>query len=234
MSDVGVLEAMIRIAIAAGLGGALGIEREFDNKDAGFRTHLLLAVGAAVFGVVSVAAFDTFVDRTAATNVRVDVTRIASYVAAGVGFIGGGAILKSGRNVRGLTTAASLWTAAAIGLTAGLGLLLVALGATVLSLVALFVLRPVSRRISLRAPESTGLDIELSGADDPDRVLSVLASHDLRVVRCSVHSEPDQGHDINIRTAGEASDDQGGLIVELSDQLRHRARHVEIQETPPE
>lgn len=138
-------EVAARIAGAGLLGGLIGIEREIDGQDAGFRTHLLLAVGAALFGVVSVGAFGEFVAERASTNVQIDVTRIASYVAAGVGFIGGGAILKSGGSVKGITTAASLWTTAAVGLAAGIGMWSGAIAATAVALVALAGLKPVSR-----------------------------------------------------------------------------------------
>lgn len=137
-------EVATRIGGAGLLGGLIGIEREIDGQDAGFRTHLILALGSALFGVVSVGAFSEFVVERATTNVQIDVTRIASYVAAGVGFIGGGAILKSGGSVKGMTTAASLWTTAAVGLAAGLGLWSGAIAATVVALVALAGLKPVS------------------------------------------------------------------------------------------
>ncbi|MGE5209950.1 MAG: MgtC/SapB family protein, partial [Acidobacteriota bacterium] len=144
-----------RLALAGALGSIVGLEREFAGQDAGFRTHLMLALGAALFGVVSVGGFDAFVTDEP-TNVRVDVTRIASYVAAGVGFIGGGAILKHAGTVRGITTATSLWTAAAIGLAAGVGFWVGAAAATGVALVALAALRPLSSLVERRsyAPRS--------------------------------------------------------------------------------
>lgn len=110
---------------------------------------MLLALGAAVFGVLSVGAFASFAAVRATTDVSMDPTRIASYVAAGVGFLGGGTILKEGDRVRGLTTAASLWTAAAVGLASGLGFwpgALIATGIAVFTLVAERPLRAVARR----------------------------------------------------------------------------------------
>lgn len=143
-------EIVGRLSLAAVLGAVVGFERESAGQDAGLRTHLLLALGAGVFGVVSVGAFDAFITDTA-TNARVDVTRIASYVAAGVGFIGGGVILKHAGAVRGITTATSLWTAAAVGLAAGVGFWVGAVTATVLALVALAVLKPLSDWIGRRS-----------------------------------------------------------------------------------
>lgn len=138
-------EIVGRLALACALGGALGFEREFDGNFAGFRTHLLLTLGTALFAVVSVAGFDAMITDRNATNVNVEVTRVAAYVAAGVGFLGGGAILKANGKIRGLTTAATLWTAAAIGVACGLGFWIGAVAATVLALVALEALQPVSR-----------------------------------------------------------------------------------------
>lgn len=141
-------EVVGRIGLAALLGGVIGLEREFDGNFAGFRTHMLLTVGAALFAVVSVAGFDTLVTDRASTNVTVDVTRIAAYIAPGVGFIGGGAILKANQRIRGLTTAASLWTAAAVGVACGVGFWVGAVTATVIALIALEGLQPVSRWIA--------------------------------------------------------------------------------------
>jgi len=154
-ADIQWYEILGRLALAAVLGAIVGFERESAGQDAGFRTHLLLAVGAALFGVVSVGAWDHFITDST-TNVRVDVTRVASYVAAGVGFIGGGAILKHAGAVRGITTAASLWTAAAIGLSTGVGLWFAGVAATVIALVALAALKPLSTWIDRRshAPRS--------------------------------------------------------------------------------
>ena len=94
-------DVIVRLVVAALLGGALGAEREFDGQDAGLRTHLLLCLGAALFGVTSVGAFADFAGDPNETNIRIDVTRIASYVAAGIGFIGGGTILKHRGTVTG-------------------------------------------------------------------------------------------------------------------------------------
>lgn len=122
MVDVAWWETILRLVLAATFGGLLGLEREHRHKDAGLRTHVIVALGAGVFGLVSVGAFDARELAGAPHAVTVDVTRIASYVAAGVGFIGAGIIRRGDDgDVRGLTTAASLWVAAAVGLAAGLG-----------------------------------------------------------------------------------------------------------------
>lgn len=110
-----------RILLAAAFGGIIGLEREFKDQPAGLRTHLLVAVGACLFTLVSAFGFDAFTGRASTQAVRADVTRIASQVVVGIGFLGGGTILRFGGTVRGLTTAASLWVTAAVGLATGMG-----------------------------------------------------------------------------------------------------------------
>ncbi|HEX4776631.1 MAG TPA: MgtC/SapB family protein, partial [Acidimicrobiia bacterium] len=143
--DQGVM--VLRVVLAVVLGGAIGIEREIDAQPAGFRTHVVLCLGAALFGLVSVHAFAPFEAVRARTNVQIDVTRVASQVVVGVGFLGGGAILKHGATVRGLTTAASMWVTAAIGLAVGVGFYWPAVAVTVATLVSLVVFRWLRRWI---------------------------------------------------------------------------------------
>ncbi|TML38309.1 MAG: MgtC/SapB family protein, partial [Actinobacteria bacterium] len=130
-----------RLVLAAVLGGAIGLEREVSEHPAGLRTHTTVALGAALFGVLSAYGFGTFFGHHPPPAARVDVTRIASQVVVGVGFLGGGAILKEGGSVRGLTTAASLWVTAAIGLAVGVGSFAPALVTTALVLVSLVYLQ---------------------------------------------------------------------------------------------
>jgi putative Mg2+ transporter-C (MgtC) family protein len=148
--------------MAAGLvlGAVIGFERELHRQPAGFRTHSLVAVGAALFTIISAYGF---------AGSAVDPTRIAAQIVTGIGFIGAGTILQYRGNVRGLTTAASLWSVAAIGMAAGAGMLAIAVAGTVLILVVLSVLDRVEefarRRIGIpaqpAAPDDGGTD-ELS------------------------------------------------------------------------
>jgi putative Mg2+ transporter-C (MgtC) family protein len=164
-----------RLALAAVLGALVGIERESAGQDAGFRTHLLLSLGAALFAAVSVGGFDSFITDEP-TNAQVDLSRIASYVAAGVGFIGGGVILKHAGSVRGITTAASLWTAAAIGLAAGVGFWVGAVTATAVALLALAVLKPLSDWIGQHARSSGSLLVVVASTAVGIEVLSTVQS----------------------------------------------------------
>ena len=119
----------IRLAIGLVLGAAIGFERELQRQPAGFRTHSLVALGATLFTVVSGYGFGG--------GDNIDPTRIAAQIVTGIGFIGAGTILQYRGHVRGLTTAASLWAVAAIGMAAGAGLFIVALVGTGLILVIL-------------------------------------------------------------------------------------------------
>lgn len=174
-------EAVLRLLVSVGLGALIGAERETGEQSAGLRTHIAVCVGACLFGVVSTLGFDEFESRRARTNVQVDVTRVASQVVVGIGFLGAGIIFRQGTVVRNLTTAASLWVTAAVGLTAGvgdLGTAAVAAGIMVVALVALLPLRDWIRRRVVR--DERELRIRLA-ADTPAGTL-VQALHALEGV----------------------------------------------------
>ena len=120
---------LLQIVVAAGLGAAIGMERELGAQPAGLRTHMLVCLGAAVFTLAG------------ADLLGGDPTRVAAQVVTGIGFLGGGAILREGATVRGLTTAASLWLTAAIGLAVGLQAWFAAVVATVLGLAVLWLVK---------------------------------------------------------------------------------------------
>jgi putative Mg2+ transporter-C (MgtC) family protein len=136
---------------------------------------VLVCLGAAVFGLISVHAFDPFVTERARTNVNVDVTRVASNVVVGIGFLGGGAILKYGATVRGLTTAASMWVTAAIGLAVGVGYYWAAVAATVAALAALVGFRYLRSWIRRRfARESEVVTFRLRRGTDPSGLVAAI------------------------------------------------------------
>jgi len=116
------------------MGAAIGVEREYHAKEAGIRTHLLVAVGSCLFMILSAYGFDAFL---AKDHVSFDPSRIASQVVTGIGFIGAGTIIFQKQMVRGLTTAAGLWVTAAIGLACGAGMYMIALISTALVLISL-------------------------------------------------------------------------------------------------
>src|SRR3954453_10738481 len=135
-------DAFLRIGAAAGCGALIGLERESRNQLAGIRTHALVAAGAAVFTVAGAHGFPDMV-----RGPNVDPMRVAAQIASGIGFIGAGAIIRDRGAVRGVTTAAALWTSAALGLAAGAGLWWVAVAGAVITLVVLVGLRPLSGRL---------------------------------------------------------------------------------------
>ncbi len=134
------------------------------------RTHCLLALGAALFGLLSVSAFADFVTTQAGSNVNLDVSRIASYIPAGVGFIGAGVILKRHNRIRGLTTAASLWVAAAVGLGAGLGSWEAAVVTTVIALAGLLSDRPIGALMRRIRGAGSVLHITVEREDATDTI----------------------------------------------------------------
>ncbi|HZD69833.1 MAG TPA: MgtC/SapB family protein [Actinomycetes bacterium] len=131
------IEQIARLALAAGLGGAVGAERELADQPAGLRTHMLLSLGACLFTMISAYAF----------GAGADPSRVAAQIVTGIGFLGGGAILRHGASIRGLTTAASIWATCALGLAVGIGRYALSLGATVLTLATLGVLRVLRNRL---------------------------------------------------------------------------------------
>ena len=120
MPEIDSWEILLRLVLAAGLAGAIGAERELREREAGFRTHMLVGVGAALFTLVSAYAWSDWAFSTE-NGLVFDPTRIAAQIVTGVGFLGAGAIIRQGFSVRGLTTAAGLWVVAAIGMAAGAG-----------------------------------------------------------------------------------------------------------------
>jgi putative Mg2+ transporter-C (MgtC) family protein len=159
------VEPLIRLVLAALLGGLVGLEREIRGRQAGFRTNLLVALGCALLMIVSISFAYHPWPHSPQFNVNVDPARIAYGVMTGIGFLGAGVIIKQGGEVRGLTTAAGLWCVAAIGLASGAGLYLIALIASVLVLAALWFLNYVEkflprvhyRIVTLRRPWCPGI-----------------------------------------------------------------------------
>jgi len=138
-------ELTMRILFALVIGGLIGLEREFGQHSAGFRTHILVCLGSALIMLLSIYGFSAFV---AEPNVRTDPARLAAQVISGIGFLGAGTILRTGNTVSGLTTAASLWVVAALGLAVGAGFYYGALLTTFLVLVSLFVLNKLEKVFS--------------------------------------------------------------------------------------
>jgi putative Mg2+ transporter-C (MgtC) family protein len=185
-------EELWRVVVAAGLGGAVGLERELREREAGFRTHLLVSVGSCLFTLVSAYGFNEFLVG-GGNVVRTDPTRIAAQIVTGVGFLGAGAIIRQGLSVRGLTTAATLWVAAAIGIAAGAGYYPGAVLGTVVTIVALGPLRIVAHRVfeRLRSEERTVV-VDLRPETSATKLLEALERDHVRVDHFHLEDELDR------------------------------------------
>ncbi|GAA0326163.1 MgtC/SapB family protein [Oceanobacillus sp. FSL W7-1293] len=131
--DFGVI--VLRLFIALLLSGLIGFEREINNHSAGFRTHILVGVGSCLMMILSIFGFITFMNQY--DNIQFDPARIPSYVISGIGFLGAGTIIVYGGTIKGLTTAASIWAVAGIGLVIGAGMYSVAIVTTLIILISL-------------------------------------------------------------------------------------------------
>ena len=167
-------DVVVRLLGAAVLGGLVGIEREASDQPAGLRTHIAVALGASLFGVVSTLGFLEFDQVRANSTVQVDVSRVASNVAVGIGFLGAGVIFRQGSTIRNLTTAASLWVVAAVGLACGVGDVTTAAIATIVLLGSLVLLRPIRSLIRRHwATTSTVVTVELAAGVESDEVIDL-------------------------------------------------------------
>lgn len=217
------LDLVLRILLAALLGGVIGLEREVNDHPAGLRTHIAVAMGAALFGVIGAYAWGAFDTDRNATTYQMDVTRVASQVVVGVGFLGGGAILKYGATVKGLTTAASLWVTAAIGLAVAMGMYGVAVATTVAVLISLVLLQFPRQWIDRRiARGRQTMVIELQKATDPAEVLTALGGlRGVQLTEIRVRVEDDVTYlDVECTARGRA---------ELEPRLAAIARHPGVR-----
>jgi putative Mg2+ transporter-C (MgtC) family protein len=178
-------EALLRIVLAGVLGGLIGLERELREREAGLRTHLLVAVGAALFTIAGAYGFE---------SARfVDPTRVAAQIVTGIGFLGAGAILRQGLSIRGLTTAATLWVVAAVGLASGAGYYSGAVIATAVVLVALWPLRLVAYQMLSRFRAEGGrLFVELPAGASPGGVIDEVHDAGARISSIGVGQEGDR------------------------------------------
>ena len=192
---------LLRLGVAAALGGAIGLERELRDREAGLRTHMLVSMGAALFTIVSAYGFHEFLVN-GGNLVRTDPTRIAAQVVSGVGFLGAGAIIRQGFSIRGLTTAATLWVVAAIGMAAGAGYYSAATITTAVALISLGPLRVAAYKlVRLRRGEVGQVLIQLPTGESPAGVVDAI--------------ERSGGHIESMEVTQEADRRNVNLLVEL-------------------
>jgi putative Mg2+ transporter-C (MgtC) family protein len=207
-------QIILRLLVSAVLGSLVGFERERLNWVAGLRTHMLVCVGSTLFMIVS--AFG-FADILSHEHVALDPSRVAAQVASGVGFLGAGTIILRREVVRGLTTAASLWSVAAVGLAVGGGLYVAALWATALILIILAGIKPLERRLSVARQASLLILVIDRREVSLFAIESALEAANLRLkqIRIQHGDAPDEDRlQIRLRRASRPS------VLSMAEQLR--------------
>lgn len=194
--DITVLTAISRIALAALLGALIGVEREYRGRSAGVRTQLLVALGSSLAMVVSLQFAQAFggID-AAASTIRVDPARVAYGVMTGVGFLGAGAVICYGVNVRGLTTAASLWCTAAVGLAAGFGMYEIAMVATLIVIFTLLILPKLDQWIPSRQYKCLVITAASDQGITLDSITKILQDRKVKIVDMEYHHDFQQGQE---------------------------------------
>jgi putative Mg2+ transporter-C (MgtC) family protein len=212
MLDLGSqLDLSIRLVIAAVLGLAIGFEREIHGHPAGLRTHMLVALGSALFTVLSIRGFGGDV----AGQAPVDPTRIAAQIVSGIGFLGAGAILKDGIVVRGLTTAASLWATAAVGMAAGAGEYLIGAVGTAVILVSLWPINAVADRLHGSTLPETHLRFAMERVDALGQVSEILLGHKLEIGQISTQRLGKDSYQADVAVRGR----QSGAIAQAIENI---------------
>lgn len=205
-------EMVARLLVAAVLGGVIGFERDVHGRPAGLRTHMIVALASATFMVVST-QFVYYQGYVEGDLVSVDPSRIASTVVSGIGFLGAGAILRTGFNVQGLTTAAGLWLVAAIGLAAGGGMYVVSTLSTALGLVALWVLRRIEGKDDQLRQRKVSVVLG-DGAPGTEGVLAALAGAGIRASTAGYERHLEERRvQLTLRTRVEADEEARMLRV---------------------
>jgi putative Mg2+ transporter-C (MgtC) family protein len=159
--EIALWEGVVRLLVVAVLAGVVGIERELRDQDAGLRTHMLVGIGATLFVLAANFAWSEIAFGNAA-GIVLDPSRVVAYVVTGIGFLGAGAIIKHGLGVKGLTTAASLWVVAAVGVTVGAGEYALGVVAAVLVVASLWPVRRLAHAVGLRRDRTHRLRLELA------------------------------------------------------------------------
>ena len=215
--DISIGEIALRLVVAAALSGLVGLEREWRERAAGLRTHMLVGVGSALFTLISAYGFNEFL--VGGSNVvRADPSRIAAQIVTGIGFLGAGAIMRQGLNIRGLTTAAGLWVVAAIGMAVGAGYYSGALIGTGVVLFGLGPLRWAEGYIVARRRAAGRLEVDLRPDQPLAPVLAILESRRAKVERIQLEEAGDEGRELRLEVVLPASV-SGREVVERLSQL---------------
>ena len=194
------VDLSVRLLVAAALGLAIGFEREIHGHPAGLRTHMLVALGSALFTVLSIRGF---LGEPGAAPV--DPTRIAAQIVSGIGFLGAGAILKDGIVIRGLTTAASLWATSAVGMAAGAAEYVIATVAAAVILVSLWPINAIADRLHATSVPELQLRLALTQLDLLGQVSEVLLAHKLEIGQISTRRLSHDSYQVDVAIRGRSS-----------------------------
>lgn len=176
------IEILVRLILAVILGGLIGIERAGTNHDAGLRTHLLVCLGSAIVMVVS--------ENILLDGYTADVTRIGAQVVSGIGFLGAGCILINGNRIKGLTTAAGLWATASVGLAIGMGYYFISIVSTLLILIAMAFLSPLSTILQKKEKKHNfNLCIEVKNRNSVKQINDYVYNHGYKVTLFNIEND---------------------------------------------
>lgn len=203
--DYGLITSRLMLALLA--GGTIGMERALHGREAGFRTHALVCISASLLMVLMVYQWD-LVPKEFLDTVRADPSRMAQGIMTGIGFLGAGVIIKEGLTVRGLTTAASIWMTASIGIVIGLGFYYPAFLATVMTVVTLSFFRWIENRLPAQTyAKFTVRFIRSKHHVDEDALRQLISEHNIRAFESSYHLDnegKDFEYEMTIRTKNKA------------------------------
>lgn len=207
------LHLVARLMLAVLLGGLIGFEREQSHSAAGLRTHIMVCLGSCLLMLLSIYGFAEFVEEM---NVRMDPARLAAAVITGIGFLGAGTILHTGRAITGLTTAASIWVVSAIGLAVGAGFYLAAAVSTVMVIFTLWLLSKMEQRFMKAKRERT---FKLEAEDRPKLMAAI---------QHTLEGDAVLAGKLSMKSISESN--EGALVIELKVRLLRRGSEVEIVE----
>jgi putative Mg2+ transporter-C (MgtC) family protein len=212
MIDIAVqVDLSLRLLVAAGLGLAIGFEREIHGHPAGLRTHMLVALGSGLFTVLSIRGF-----LGEPGTAPVDPTRIAAQIVSGIGFLGAGAILKDGIVIRGLTTAASLWATAAVGMAAGAGEYVIGVVAAAVILVSLWPINAIADRLHGTSLPESQLRLAMKRVDSLGQVSEVLVRHKLEIGQIATQRLAKDSYQADVAVRGRNASVIAVAIEEIS------------------
>lgn len=206
---------IFRISLVVLLCGIIGMEREVKNRPAGLRTHILVGVGSCLLMILSINGFDSFIQDNV-EGTKLDPSRIPSYVISGIGFLGAGTIIVNGVSVKGLTTAASIWIVAGIGLVIGAGMYFEGIATTAIVMSTLYLLKKFEKHINLK---KDSVLLEMSVEKDEavfSDIIDLIREYDMEITKLNVKkNDSDKYYKYCYWIEGKESKDVFKLLTEI-------------------